>query len=117
MVVLRVGLRCVLHYAACFSLPIIFFFSNQMKKALSLHGCMPLMVVILKNVTRQQVHAMSAPLTARFSSLAASWTVSRMRSNLMQPHGGLGKTSQMLWRVRMALQTQRVSTMTAVGAT
>ena len=117
MVVLHAGLRCVLHYAACFSVPIVFFFSNQMKKALSLHRCTPLMVVILKNMTRQRVHATSAPLTARFSSLTALWMVSRMRSNLMQPHGGLGKTSQMLWRVKMALRTQRANRMTAVGAT
>src|SRR5258708_32744239 len=93
-----------------------FFFSNQMKKALSLHGCMPLMVAILKSATRQWAHAMSAPLTVGFSSLAASWTVSRMRSNLMQPHGGPRKTSQMFWRERMALKTQRLSSVTTVGA-
>lgn len=95
----------------------IYIFSNQVKKALSLHGCMPLTAAILKNATRQRAHATSVLLTASFSSLEASWTVSKTRSSLMQPHGGLRKTPRMLWRLKMALWFRRVSTMTAVGAT
>lgn len=94
----------------------IFFSSNQMKKALSLHRCMPLTAVILKNATRQRAYAMSTLLTASFSSLATLWTVSKTRSSLMQPHGGLKKTLWMLWRLKMALWFQRVSMMTTAGA-
>jgi hypothetical protein len=93
------------------------FFSNQMKKALSLHGCMPLTAAILKNATRQRAHATSALLTASFFSLAASWTVSKTRSSLMQPHEGLRTTPRMLWILKMALWLQRASTTTAAGAT
>src|SRR5216683_3728470 len=93
------------------------FFSSQMRSAWSLHGCMPLMAAILKSVTKWQAYAMTMSLKASIFSHATSWMVSRTKSSRMQLHAGQRMMLQMLWNWRMALWFQRMSLMTAAGAT